>query len=323
MDYLPQARQVLDIELKGIQSIADQLDDRFNQFIEICLKALAGKNKLVLSGVGKSGQIAQKMASTLSSTGSRAIFIHPVEAMHGDLGMMYDDDVFIGLSYSGETEELLNVIPAVKRLGLDVLSLTGNPESSLGQMSEITLPCTIDSEACPFNLAPTTTTTAMLALGDALAMVLMNVREFKIQEYGKLHPSGAIGRSVTLKVEDLMRTGERLAVVEPEAHVQDAVLAMCKSKGGIVLVSCGNDELQGVFTTGDLKRGIAQDADFLKKKVSQVMVKDPIKLLKDQMAVDIMDILRKKNINAIPVVDQEGKLCGVIDIQDLPKFKVM
>jgi arabinose-5-phosphate isomerase len=323
MDYLPQARQVLDIESKGIQSIADQLDERFNQFVSICLKALKNKNKLVLSGVGKSGQIAQKMASTLSSTGSRAVFIHPVEAMHGDLGMMYDDDVFIGLSYSGETDELLKVIPAVKRLGLEVLSLTGNVDSSLGKSSSVSLPCKIDSEACPFNLAPTTTTTAMLALGDALAMVLMEVHDFKINDYGKLHPSGAIGRAITLTVEDLMRTGERVAVIETETLIQDAVLAMCKSKGGMSIISNENKDLLGIFTTGDLKRGIAKDIDFLKRKVSEVMVKNPTKLYKTQMAVDILDILREKNINAIPVVDQDDKVSGVIDIQDLPKFKVM
>ncbi|EDM28597.1 Sugar isomerase, KpsF/GutQ family protein [Lentisphaera araneosa HTCC2155] len=323
MDYLPQARQVLDIESKGIQSIADQLDERFNQFISICLKALKNKNKLVLSGIGKSGQIAQKMASTLSSTGSRAVFIHPVEAMHGDLGMMYDDDVFIGLSYSGETDELLKVIPAVKRLGLEVLSLTGNVDSSLGKSSSISLPCKIDSEACPFNLAPTTTTTAMLALGDAIAMVLMDIHEFKINDYGKLHPSGAIGRAITLTVDDLMRTGDRVAVIEPDTLVQEAVLAMCKSKGGMSIISNQDKDLLGIFTTGDLKRGIAKDLDFLKRKVSEIMVKSPIKLNKSQMAVDILDILREKNINAIPVVDQDDKVCGVIDIQDLPKFKVM
>lgn len=323
MDYLPQARQVLDIESKGIQSIADQLDERFNQFVSICLKALKNKNKLVLSGIGKSGQIAQKMASTLSSTGSRAVFIHPVEAMHGDLGMMYDDDVFIGLSYSGETDELLKVIPAVKRLGLEVLSLTGNVDSSLGQSSSISLPCKIDSEACPFNLAPTTTTTAMLALGDALAMVLMEVHDFKINDYGKLHPSGAIGRAITLTVEDLMRTGDRVAVIAEDTLVQEAVLAMCKSKGGMSIVSNESNDLLGIFTTGDLKRGIAKDVDFLKRKVSEVMVKSPTKLYKSQMAVDILDILREKNINAIPVVDQDDKVSGVIDIQDLPKFKVM
>ena len=287
MDYLPQARQVLDIESKGIQSIADQLDERFNHFVSICLKALKNKNKLVLSGIGKSGQIAQKMASTLSSTGSRAVFIHPVEAMHGDLGMMYDDDVFIGLSYSGETDELLKVIPAVKRLGLEVLSLTGNVDSSLGQLSSVSLPCKIDSEACPFNLAPTTTTTAMLALGDAIAMVLMGEHDFKIHDYGKLHPSGAIGRAITLTVDDLMRTDERVAIIEEDNLVQEAVLAMCKSKGGIAIVSNQDKDLLGVFTTGDLKRGIANDIDFLKLKVSDVMVKSPTKLYKSQMAVEL------------------------------------
>ena len=163
----------------------------------------------------------------------------------------------------------------------------------------------------------------MLALGDAIAMVLMDIHEFKINDYGKLHPSGAIGRAITLTVDDLMRTGDRVAVIEPDTLVQEAVLAMCKSKGGMSIVSNNDKDLLGIFTTGDLKRGIAKDLDFLKRKVSEVMVENPTKLNKSQMAVDILDILREKNINAIPVVDQDDKVCGVIDIQDLPKFKVM
>ena len=323
MDYIEKAKQVLRIEAAGIEEISRQLDERFNDFVEICLNAISNKNKIVLSGVGKSGQIAQKMASTLSSTGSRAVFIHPVEAMHGDLGMMYEGDVFIGLSYSGETDELLSVIPAVKRLGLRVLAMTASQESSLGLSSEVMLPCKIDAEACPFNLAPTTTTTAMLALGDALAMVLMDKTAFQLQDYGRLHPSGAIGRSVTLKVEDLMRTDDRMAVVKPDVLVHEAVLAMCRSKGGIVVASETCGELSGIFTTGDLKRGISEDKDFLNKSLSEVMIAKPVTLNKNQMAVEILNILRDKNINAIPVIDNEAKICGVIDIQDLPKFKVM
>ncbi len=323
MTYIDKARQVLEIERDGIRRISEQLDGRFDQLVEACLDTLAKRGKIVLSGVGKSGQISQKLASTLSSTGSRACFLHPVEAMHGDLGVLGDDDLFIALSYSGETEELLQVIPAVRRLGIRIAALTGNDDSSLASLADVAVSCRIEQEACPFNLAPTTTTTAMLALGDALAMVLMQERNFQIENYGMLHPSGAIGRSVTLKIKDLMRTGERLCVVSPETTVLAAVLAMCSTKGGTALVACDDRILRGIFTTGDLKRVVARSPDALHWPVSDAMVKDPVTIHPEAMAVEIMKILRVKAINSVPVVDGDRRVCGVVDIQDLPKFKVM
>ena len=213
MNIIEKARQVLKIESDGINTISNQLDERFEKLVQLCLETISKNGKIVLCGIGKSGQISQKLASTLSSTGSRAMFLHPVEALHGDLGMIHKDDICLALSYSGETEELLGVLPSVRRLGNTIIAMTGDEKSSLAQIADLTVPCTIEQEACPFNLAPTTTTTAMLALGDALAMVLMEMTGFKINDYGHLHPSGAIGRSVTLKVEDIMRTDERCAVV--------------------------------------------------------------------------------------------------------------
>ncbi|MCM8537892.1 MAG: KpsF/GutQ family sugar-phosphate isomerase [Lentisphaeraceae bacterium] len=323
MDIIAKAKQVLKIESDGILSIADQLDESFVNFVEMCSETLLKNGKLVLSGIGKSGQIAQKLASTLSSTGSRATFLHPVEALHGDLGMIHKDDLFIALSYSGETDELLATLPAVKRLGNKIVAMTGEKSSTLAQISDLAVITKIQEEACPFNLAPTTTTTAMLALGDALAMVLMEKSKFKIQDYGALHPSGAIGRSVTLKVADVMRKDDRLAIVSPELKVSDAVVAMCQSKGGTVLVGNVDNELLGIFTTGDLKRGISQSEDFLSSPVGNVMVKNPSTVSAEHMAVAILDILSKKSINAIPVVDKSNKIQGVVDIQDLPKFKVL
>lgn len=323
MDIIAKAKQVLKIESDGILSIAEQLDESFIELVNLCTEALFNNGKLVLSGVGKSGQIAQKLASTLSSTGSRAMFLHPVEALHGDLGMVHKDDLFIALSYSGETDELLTTLPAVKRMGNKIVGMTGHKESALAKVSDLAIITKIEEEACPFNLAPTTTTTAMLALGDALAMVLMELSNFKLQDYGNLHPSGAIGRSVTLKVEDVMRTGERLAVVKPDTIVSEAVVAMCQSKGGTALVGDEHDKLLGIFTTGDLKRGISKDPDFLNAIVGDVMVKNPSTVNSREMAVSILNILSKKSINAIPVVDDDGIIRGVIDIQDLPKFKVL
>lgn len=323
MDIIAKAKQVLKIESDGIMSIAKQLDESFIELVNLCSETRSNNGKLVLSGIGKSGQIAQKLASTLSSTGSRAFFLHPVEALHGDLGMVHQDDLFIALSYSGETEELLTTLPAVKRMGNKIVGMTGYKESALAKISDVTVVTKISEEACPFNLAPTTTTTAMLALGDALAMVLMELSSFKLQDYGNLHPSGAIGRSVTLKVSDVMRSGERVAVIKPDTNVSEAVVAMCHSKGGTALVGDENNKLLGIFTTGDLKRGISKDADFLNVSVGEVMVKDPSTINISDMAVSIMKILSKKSINAIPVIDDDDKICGVIDIQDLPKFKVL
>jgi arabinose-5-phosphate isomerase len=323
MDIIAKAKQVLKIESDGIMAIAEQLDDSFVEFVNMCTETLAKNGKLVLSGIGKSGQIAQKLASTLSSTGSRASYLHPVEALHGDLGMIHQDDLFIALSYSGETDELLTTLPAVHRLGNRIVGMTGNKDSSLAKVSDLAVITKIEEEACPFNLAPTTTTTAMLALGDALAMVLMELSKFKLQDYGALHPSGAIGRSVTMKVADVMRTDERLAVVQPDTIVSDAVVAMCQSKGGTALVGDSDNKLLGIFTTGDLKRGIAKNGDVLNSPVGDVMVKNPSTVNVREMAVSILNILSKKSINAIPVVDDEGFIRGVIDIQDLPKFKVL
>lgn len=323
MNIIEKARQVLQIESDGIKTISDQLDRRFEKLVELCLETINKNGKIVLCGIGKSGQISQKLASTLSSTGSRAMFLHPVEALHGDLGMIHKDDICLALSYSGETEELLNLLPSVRRLGNTIIALTGGEESSLAQLSDLTVPCKIEQEACPFNLAPTTTTTAMLALGDALAMVLMELTGFKINDYGHLHPSGAIGRSVTLKVSDIMRTDERVAVVSPELSVKEAVVAMCQAKGGTVLIGDNSQKLLGIFTTGDLKRHLSIDQEVLFKQVSEVMVKEPTTVSVDLMAVSIIEILSNKNINAIPVVDSKNTIVGLVDIQDLPKFKVL
>lgn len=323
MNIIEKARQVLKIESEGINTISDHLDERFEKLVNLCFETISKNGKIVLCGIGKSGQISQKLASTLSSTGSRSMFLHPVEALHGDLGMIHKDDICLALSYSGETDELLNLLPSVRRLGNTIVGITGDIDSTLAKLSDLVVPCTIEQEACPFNLAPTTTTTAMLALGDALAMVLMEMTEFKINDYGHLHPSGAIGRSVTLKVSDIMRKEDRLAIVAPDLKVKDAVVAMCQSKGGTVLVADKSGKLLGIFTTGDLKRGLSLDQEILIKPVHEVMVKQPTTVNVNQMAVSIIEILRKKNINAIPVVDDADFIVGLIDIQDLPKFKVL
>ena len=223
---LSRAREVMDVEISGVRKVRDELGEPFVALVKKCLEILQDGGKLVLCGVGKSGHISKKLAATLASTGARAVFMHPVEAMHGDLGVVSPQDLLLAVSYSGETDELLRVLPAVKRMGVPIVGITGKAESRLGTFSDMVVPMPVEREACPFNLAPTTTTTALLALGDALAMVLLDCQNFQLSDYAKNHPAGAIGRTITLTVKDCMRTGERCAVVTPQATVREALLAM-------------------------------------------------------------------------------------------------
>lgn len=222
------ARNVFEIEIEGIKAVEQSLGTEFETMVQMCITTLEAGGKLVITGVGKSGYIGKKMAATLSSLGSPSVFMHPVEALHGDLGIMQRNDLLIALSYSGETDELLNVLVPAKRLGVELISITGYPNSRLGQMSNLTVPMTVPREACPFNLAPTTTTTALLTLGDALALVLLEERGFTKSDYGRLHPGGAIGRAVTMRAGDIMRSGDRFAVVK--SNHQCAGCLMCHER---------------------------------------------------------------------------------------------
>ena len=221
---IEKARQVFDIEIEGLAAVRDQLGDGFVKLVSACMETLDRNGKIVVTGVGKSGHVGQKIAATLSSTGSPSIFMHPVEAMHGDLGVLQDGDLMLALSYSGETNELTRIIVPAKRLGVPVACITGAPDSSLARLSDIVVVAHVEREACPFNLAPTTTSTTQLAVGDALAMVLLEARNFTKEDYGMRHPGGAIGRAVTLRIGDLMRTGEHVALVSPDDDVKSALL---------------------------------------------------------------------------------------------------
>ena len=317
------AKGVFDIEIEGLEHVRDQLDNDFSTLVNACIETLDNGGKLVLTGIGKSGHVGAKMAATLSSTGSTAVFMHPVEAMHGDLGILSSRDLLITLSYSGETEELLTTLPAAKRLDVKIAAITGVKDSSLAQYSDIVVTMSVPREACPFNLAPTTTTTALLALGDALAMTLLKLRGFSKDDYGRFHPGGAIGKAVTMTVADIMRTGERLVKVFSEASVKDTLLAMTKARSGSATVIGKDGKLLGIFTDGDFRRHIEDDLHILNNPVKTVMTANPTTVMSNDLAIEVLKIIEKRHIDDIPVVNDTGEVVGLVDIQDLPGLKLM
>lgn len=320
---LERAREVIDIELSGVKKVRDELGAPFVALVRKCLDILHHGGKLVLCGVGKSGHISKKLAATLASTGARAVFMHPVEAMHGDLGIVSPQDLLLAVSYSGETDELLRVLPAVKRMAVPIVAITGKTDSRLAEFSDMVVPMPVEREACPFNLAPTTTTTTLLALGDALAMVLLDCQDFQLSDYAMNHPAGAIGRTITLTVRDCMRTGEHCASVHPGTSVRDALLAMTKARDGAVAIVDDADKLLGIFTDGDFRRAMTANDNILHAPIESVMTPNPISINQKQMAVEILKLLERKKIDDVTVVDDNGRFVGMVDIQDLPKFKVM
>jgi arabinose-5-phosphate isomerase len=320
---LARAREVMDVEIAGVKKVRDELGEPFVALVRKCLEILQAGGKLVLCGVGKSGHISKKLAATLASTGARAVFMHPVEAMHGDLGVVSPQDLLLAVSYSGETDELLRVLPAVKRMGVPIAGITGKSDSRLAGFSDLVVPMPVEREACPFNLAPTTTTTALLALGDALAMVLLDCQDFQLSDYAMNHPAGAIGRTITLTVKDCMRTGERCAVVKPTATVREALLAMTKARDGATAIVDDQNLLLGIFTDGDFRRAMTNNDKVLQESIESVMTKHPVAINQKQMAVEILKLIENRKIDDVVAVDDEGRFVGMVDIQDLPKFKVM
>ena len=320
---LNRASEVIDIEMEALATLKKDLDDAFVELVSRCLDILKQGGKIVMCGVGKSGHISKKISATLSSTGARSVFMHPVEAMHGDLGVVSERDILLAVSYSGETDELLAVLPAVHRLGVQIIAVTGKTDSRLAAIADLVVPMPVPREACPFNLAPTATTTALAALGDALAMVLLDCQKFELKDYAKLHPAGAIGRSITLTVKDFMRTGIHAPSVVPGTKVRDALLAMTNARSGAVAIVDGNKKLLGIFTDGDFRRKITENPDVLEADVASVMTPNPISINQSKLAVEIMKVLEKRKIDDILAVDDDGNFVGLVDIQDLPKFKVM
>ena len=323
MNYSDKAREVVGLEIEGLEKVRSLLGEDFDAAVRMILDCLTDSGKVVVTGVGKNLHIAQKISATLASTGTTSVMLNPSQAMHGDLGILNDGDVLLALSYSGESEELVNLVPLVRRAGVRIITVTGNADSTLARHGDVTILVTVPREACPFNMAPTASTTATLAIGDALAMVLLEARGFKRDDYAKLHPGGAIGRSLLLRVADIMRTDDRLATVPANATVKDAVVAMTGARTGSAGVIDDKGRLIGVFTDGDLRRHISEDTDILSRPVADVMTASPITVSTDQLAVDVLRVFEQHNVDDLLVVDEDGVLVGEIDGQDLPKLKIV
>ncbi len=323
MSHLSRAKEVFDIEIAALRAVRGRLDGAFDAAVDTIVAALRTRGKLVLVGIGKSGNIAQKIAATLTSTGSTAVVLNSVDALHGDLGVVSDGDVVIALSYSGESEELLSLVPAIKRFAVKIVGMTGGPKSSLARFSDIVLDARVPKEACPFNLAPTSSTTAMLVLGDALAMAVLEARGFKQKDFARLHPSGAIGRALLLEVKDIMRSGGRNAIAPESISVKEALLVMTHAKSGSVSVVDKRGKLSGVFTDGDLRRHMATDEDILGRKLADVMTRKPICIREDALAAEALKIFNERAIDDLIVVNRLKEPVGMVDSQDLPKLKLM
>ena len=323
MNHLAKAREVFDIELAALKAVRALLDKSFDDAVETVVAALKQRGKIVIIGIGKSGNVGAKIAATLTSTGSTAVVLNSVDALHGDLGIVNDGDVILALSYSGESEELLNLLPALKRFSVKIISLTGNIKSALARHSDVALNVKVPKEACPFNLAPTSSTTAMLVMGDALAMAVLAARGFTQKDFAKYHPSGAIGRAMLLRVGDIMRTGNRNAVADENLPVKEALLVMTHAKSGSLAVVNARGKLAGVFTDGDFRRHMASGDNLLTQPLKRVMTPNPICIRDDALAVEALKIFNERNIDDLIVVNAKKEPVGLIDSQDLPKLKIV
>ena len=311
---------MLDIEADAVRALRDQLDGGFVQAVALLLGC---RGRVVVSGIGKSGHIARKIAATLASTGTPAFFVHPAEASHGDLGMVTSDDVFIGISYSGESEELVAILPLVKRIGAKLIAITGRAGSSLGTLADVNLNAAVSKEACPLNLAPTASTTAALALGDALAVAVLDARGFGSEDFARSHPGGALGRRLLTYVRDVMRSGDDVPSVGLNATLSDALFQITAKRLGMTAVVDADGKVAGIFTDGDLRRVLARDGDFRTLPITEVMTRDPRTIAPDHLAVEAVELMERHRINQMLVVDADGALIGALNMHDLFSKKVI
>ncbi|WP_196856280.1 MULTISPECIES: KpsF/GutQ family sugar-phosphate isomerase [unclassified Janthinobacterium] len=316
------ARTTLQIESDAIVALRERLatDDSVGRAVAMLLQC---KGRVVVSGIGKSGHIARKIAATLASTGTPAMFVHPAEAAHGDLGMVTSEDAFIAISYSGESTELMAIMPVVKRMGGVLISMTGKPNSSLAQLADVHLDISVEKEACPLNLAPTASTTVTLALGDAIAVALLDLRGFKEDDFARSHPGGALGRRLLTHVHDVMRSGERVPKVAVDASLLQALEEMTKKGMGMTAIVDADNRPVGVFTDGDLRRMFERVQDFTQVAIRDVMHAQPRSIAPERLAVDAVAVMEQFRINQMLVVDADAKLVGALHIHDLTQAKVI
>lgn len=320
MNPIKRAEEVLDIEAGAIRDLKKTIGKDFKAAVNLLL---AAKGRVVVSGMGKTGIIAQKFSATLSSTGTPSLFLHLAEAIHGDLGRVTADDVVVILSSSGESEEIKKLLPILKKIGSEVIALTGNMKSSLARFSDIILNVAVKKEACPLGLAPTASTTAMLAMCDALSVCLLELKSFKERDFAFFHPGGSLGKRLLLRVEDIMRTGKANPVVRETEIVSSVLLKITQARAGCATVIDNKGRLKGIFTDGDLRRHLEIDPDLSRRRVTKVMTKNPTAISKDHLAAEAMRILETKKIDEIPVVDKYGRVVGLLDVQDLLRAGVV
>ena len=314
------ARDTLDIEAAALQGLKARLDDRFVRAVEM---VLAVQGRVVVTGMGKSGHIGRKIAATLASTGTPAMFVHPAEASHGDLGMIKAVDVVLGISNSGESDELVAILPVLKRQGVPLIAMTGGLQSSLARHADVVLDSSVEKEACPLNLAPTASTTAQLALGDALAVALLDARGFKPEDFARSHPGGSLGRRLLTHVGDVMRAGEQVPRVLPDASFSELMREMSHKGLGASAIADAHGHVLGIFTDGDLRRLVEKGQDLRSLKAADVMHAHPRTIRQDALAVEAADMMEQHRITSILVVDAQGLLCGALNSNDLMRAKVI
>jgi arabinose-5-phosphate isomerase len=315
------ARRVLRIEADAVRALIGRLDERFVAAVSLILENRT--TRIIVSGIGKSGHVARKIAATLSSTGTPAYFVHSAEASHGDLGMFQPGDVVIAISNSGESDELLRIVPIVKRQGAKLIVIAGRLKSTLAREADVVLDATVAKEACPHNLAPTASTTAALALGDALAVALLEARGFSADDFARAHPGGMLGRKLLTRVSDVMRTGKRVPMISLEATVADAILEITRKEMGMTAIVDRKRRLVGLFTDGDLRRVLARAPDPRGLSVDEVMTREPRTVRPEALAVEAVEIMERRKSTQMPVVDAEGRLVGALNIHDLFQAKIL
>jgi|SoiMethySBSTD1v2_1073268.scaffolds.fasta_scaffold02164_13 arabinose-5-phosphate isomerase len=307
------ARTVLQTEARAILDLVNRLDERFEQAVRLLLEC---RGRVIVTGMGKSGIICRKISATLSSTGTPSFFLHPAEAIHGDLGVIQPDDVVFALSYSGETDELLRLLETIKRLGARLIVITGEPQSTLGKAADVALDCHVSKEACPLNLVPTASTTAALALGDALAMTLLVTKGFRQEDFANLHPGGKLGKRL-MRAEQLMHSGEQAPVVRTGEAMREVIYEISRKKLGMSCVVDAEGRLVGIITDGDLRRHMADATNLLSQCAEDVMTRDPITITRDTLAVEVLNTLERRKITSVVVVDDDRQVLGVVHLHDL------
>mgnify|MGYP006174065387 FL=1 len=323
MDHLSKAKRVIQIEIDELENLLNRIDEKFSHAVNVLKTTLDSGHKFVIIGVGKCHNIGHKIAATLNSTGAPTVVLNSQNALHGDLGIVSNGDTILALSYSGETNEILDLLPALRRFKINIISMTGNTGSSLGRNSDIILDTKVDREACPLNLAPTSSTTAMLVLGDALAMTLLESRGFVKEDFAKLHPGGSLGKTLLTKVSDIMRIGDKFCTLASETKLKSTLEEMIRARSGAAVIISSSGNLEGILTQGDFVRSIQKDPNILDMPVSKFMTKDPITIQGNKLAVEAIQIIGDNRIDDLVVLDETGIPIGLVDSQDLSRMKLV